>query len=189
MIFSFLGIFSIPIIFGVNIILNSLVGPESAYKLAFTTSASVTLSTILMLIILLRKCPEISRKKLGIAGLKITLATVFIKYVLSSGMKMGRLSSYASTVQTLVILIIIAVVSLAVYIVLLYLEGVEEIGDMFGISANRVGHIANQNQLKQSAYGEYQRSKSEYSSKEVDTWRYYEAAIPVFARLLRDNIA
>lgn len=65
----------------------------------------------------------------------------------------------------------------------------KEIGDMFGISANRVGHIANQNQLKQPAYGEYQRSKSEYSSKEVDTWRYYEAAIPVFARLLSDNIA
>ena len=65
----------------------------------------------------------------------------------------------------------------------------KEIGDMFGISANRVGHIANQNQLKQSAYGEYQRSKSEYSSKEVDTWRYYEAAIPVFARLLSGNIA
>ena len=65
----------------------------------------------------------------------------------------------------------------------------KEIGDMFGISANRVGHIANQNQLKQPAYGEYQRSKSEYSSKEVDTWRYYEAAIPVFARLLSDTIA
>lgn len=123
----------------VNIILNSLVGPESAYQLAFTTSASVTLSTILMLIILLRKCPEISRKKLGIAGLKMTLATVFMKYVLSSGMKMGRLSSYASTVQTLVILIIIAVVSLAVYIVLLYLEGVEEIGDMFAM-IKRKGH-------------------------------------------------
>ena len=60
----------------------------------------------------------------------------------------------------------------------------KEIGDMFGISANKVGHIANQNQLKQPAYGEYQRSKSEYSSKEVDTWRYYEAAIPVFAKLL-----
>ena len=60
---------------------------------------------------------------------------------------------------------------------------------MFGISANKVGHIANQNQLKQPAYGEYQRSKSEYSSKEVDTWRYYEAVIPVFAKLLNSNIA
>lgn len=65
----------------------------------------------------------------------------------------------------------------------------KDIGDMFGISANKVGHIANQNHLKQPIYGEYQRSKSEYSSKEVDTWRYYEAAIPVFAKLLSDNIA
>lgn len=59
-----------------------------------------------------------------------------------------------------------------------------EIGDMFNISANKVGRIANMNGLKVSEYGEYYRSKSEHSSKEVDTWVYFDSVIPVFAKLL-----
>lgn len=65
----------------------------------------------------------------------------------------------------------------------------KEIGDMFGISANKVGRIANLHGLKVSEYGEYYRSQSEHSNKEVDTWVYYDSVIPVFARLLGTNIA
>lgn len=60
----------------------------------------------------------------------------------------------------------------------------KEIGAMFNISANKVGRIANMNGLKVSEYGEYYRSKSEHSNKEVDTWVYFDSVIPVFAELL-----
>ena len=60
----------------------------------------------------------------------------------------------------------------------------KEIGELFGISANKVGRLANLHGLKVSEYGEYYRSKSEYSNKEVDTWVYYDSVIPVLAQLL-----
>lgn len=60
----------------------------------------------------------------------------------------------------------------------------KEIGELFDISANKVGRIANMHGLKVSEYGEYYRSKSEYSNKEVDTWVYYDSVIPVFAQIL-----
>lgn len=59
-----------------------------------------------------------------------------------------------------------------------------EIGEMFGISANKVGRIANEHHLKTEEYGEYRRSKSEHSVKEVDTWVYFESVIPEFERIL-----
>ena len=65
----------------------------------------------------------------------------------------------------------------------------KDIGEMFGISANMVGRIANTNGLKVPEYGEYYRSKSEYSNKEVDTWVYFDSVIPVFAKLLGKSIA
>ena len=65
----------------------------------------------------------------------------------------------------------------------------KELGEMFGVSANKVGRIANLHGLKVSEYGEYYRSKSEYSNKEVDTWVYYDSVIPVFAQLLGKIIA
>lgn len=53
-----------------------------------------------------------------------------------------------------------------------------EVGKILGISANRVGKLANKHNLKTPTYGEYYRSKSKYSDKEVDTWVYYENIIP-----------
>lgn len=53
-----------------------------------------------------------------------------------------------------------------------------EIGNILGITANRVGKLANKHNLKTPEYGEYYRSKSKYSNKEVDTWVYYENIIP-----------
>ena len=57
----------------------------------------------------------------------------------------------------------------------------KEIGKMFGVSANRIGKLANAHKLKTPEYGKLFYSKSEHSVKEVETWRYYKTAIPVFA--------
>lgn len=60
----------------------------------------------------------------------------------------------------------------------------QEIGDMFGISANKVGRIANQNNLKTEQYGEYRRDKSRHSAHECDTWVYYDTVIPMFEKII-----
>ena len=57
----------------------------------------------------------------------------------------------------------------------------KEIGKMFGVSANRIGKLANAHKLKTSEYGKLFYSKSEHSVKEVETWRYYDSVIPVFS--------
>lgn len=65
----------------------------------------------------------------------------------------------------------------------------KDIGDMFGISSNKVGRIANKHGLKTDKYGEYRRSKSEYSTKEVDTWVYFDTVIPVLEGILGMEVA
>ncbi|WP_417151399.1 Bro-N domain-containing protein [Phascolarctobacterium faecium] len=60
-----------------------------------------------------------------------------------------------------------------------------DIGKMLGISANKIGKIANQYNLKTPQYGKLFYSKSEYSCKEVETFRYYECAIPKFREILK----
>lgn len=59
-----------------------------------------------------------------------------------------------------------------------------EIGAMFGVSSQKVGSIANRHGLKTREYGEFYRDKSPYSSKEVDSFRYYDSAVPAFKKLL-----
>ena len=58
-----------------------------------------------------------------------------------------------------------------------------EIGKMFGVSANKIGKLANMHKLKTPEYGKLFYSKSEHSVKEVETWRYYESVIPVFEKI------
>lgn len=65
----------------------------------------------------------------------------------------------------------------------------KEIGDMFGISANKVGRIANQHRLKTAPFGEFRRDKSKYSSHECDTWVYFDTVIPEFERILGIGVA
>lgn len=60
-----------------------------------------------------------------------------------------------------------------------------DIGKMLGISANKIGKIANQYNLKTPQYGKLFYSKSEYSCKEIETFRYYECAIPKFREILK----
>ncbi len=58
-----------------------------------------------------------------------------------------------------------------------------EIGAMFGVSAHKIGKLANAHKLKTPEYGKLFYSKSEHSVKEVETWRYYESVIPVFEKI------
>ena len=60
----------------------------------------------------------------------------------------------------------------------------EEIGKQLGISGNKVGRMANKYNLKTDEYGKYYHDKSKYSSKEVESFRYYDSIIPVLRKLL-----
>lgn len=60
-----------------------------------------------------------------------------------------------------------------------------EIGERLGISANKVGKIANANNLKTAEYGERVWDKSQHSNRQVETWRYYENVLPVLEKFLR----
>ena len=60
----------------------------------------------------------------------------------------------------------------------------KEIGAMFGVSAHKIGKLANAHHLKTAVYGKLFYSKSEYSAKEVETWRYYDSVIGAFEVIL-----
>ena len=62
-----------------------------------------------------------------------------------------------------------------------------EIGDVLGISANKVGRIANAYGLKTDEFGMLYLSKSEHGPKQVETWRYYEKAIDKFKSILENE--
>ena len=63
----------------------------------------------------------------------------------------------------------------------------KEVGDMLGISANKVGRIANAHGLKTDDYGMLYLSKSEHGPKQVETWRYYDCAIDKFKSILENE--
>lgn len=52
-----------------------------------------------------------------------------------------------------------------------------EIGKELGISANMVGRLANSNNLKTEEFGMWVMDKSRHSSKEVQSFRYYDTVI------------
>lgn len=52
-----------------------------------------------------------------------------------------------------------------------------QLGKMLGISANKIGRIVNDNNMKTDEYGEYYLDKSPYSSKQVQSFRYNEKAL------------
>ncbi|NCE63710.1 toxin Bro [Pseudoflavonifractor sp. 524-17] len=59
-----------------------------------------------------------------------------------------------------------------------------EIGVALGISAHKVGTMTNSNGLKTDKYGKWFVDKSAHSSKEVQSFRYYESIIPILRELL-----
>lgn len=63
----------------------------------------------------------------------------------------------------------------------------KELGEALGISANKVGRIANAHGLKTDEYGMLYLSKSEYSDKQVETWRYYDCVIDKFKSILENE--
>ena len=60
----------------------------------------------------------------------------------------------------------------------------KEIGDILGISAHRVGVLANQHGLKDDRYGQWFKDKSPYGDKEVSTFRYYASAVEKMREVL-----
>lgn len=60
-----------------------------------------------------------------------------------------------------------------------------EIGKKLGISANKVGALANRHGLKTPEYGAWFVDKSPYSSKEVRAFRYFDNVVPVLEELLQ----
>lgn len=59
----------------------------------------------------------------------------------------------------------------------------KEAGDMLGISANKVGRIANANGLKTPEYGRYVADKAKGSDKEVQSFRYNENGVKALQEL------
>ena len=59
-----------------------------------------------------------------------------------------------------------------------------EIGELLGITANRVGLLTNRHGLKTEQYGQWFKDKSRYGNKEVSSFRYFERVIPVLKDLL-----
>lgn len=62
----------------------------------------------------------------------------------------------------------------------------KEIGDMLGISANMVGRLANQHNLKTSEFGKWFYDKAKHSDKQVETFRYYEKVVPILKSLIHE---
>jgi Rha family phage regulatory protein len=61
-----------------------------------------------------------------------------------------------------------------------------EIGKMLGgITANMVGRLTNKHNLKTPEYGEWFMDKSKYSSRETETFRYYETVLEPLRAILR----
>lgn len=59
-----------------------------------------------------------------------------------------------------------------------------EIGRMLGTSAQKIGSLANKNNLKTHEFGEWFRDKSPHSNKEVDTFRYNDRGVQRFREIL-----
>lgn len=64
----------------------------------------------------------------------------------------------------------------------------EEVGMMLGgVSANKVGRIANKNGLKAPEYGVEVWDKSKHSAKQVPVWRYNDRAVERFREIMREE--
>lgn len=59
----------------------------------------------------------------------------------------------------------------------------KEVGEMLGVTAQRIGRIANLNNMKTDEFGEFYKDKSPYSSKEVDVFRYNDKTVEQFKKL------
>lgn len=60
-----------------------------------------------------------------------------------------------------------------------------EVGEQLGISANMVGRLAKQHNLKTDQYGEWFHDKSRYSDKQVPSFRYKACAVDKLREILK----
>ncbi|WP_421218744.1 phage antirepressor N-terminal domain-containing protein [Aeromonas jandaei] len=59
-----------------------------------------------------------------------------------------------------------------------------EVGDKCGISANKVGRLANEHNLKTEQYGKFFLDKSRNSTKQVETFRYNELGLQAISKII-----
>ena len=59
-----------------------------------------------------------------------------------------------------------------------------EVGAMLGVSANKIGRIANANGLKTEEYGEWFKDKAKNADKEVPSFRYNDKGVAKLKELL-----
>ena len=59
-----------------------------------------------------------------------------------------------------------------------------EVGDMLGVSAQKIGRIANANNLKTEQNGKFFLDKSAHSNKQVETFRYNNEGVQVLRQLI-----
>lgn len=60
-----------------------------------------------------------------------------------------------------------------------------ELAELLGVTANKIGILANRHNLKTEKYGAWFNDKAKHCDKEVQSFRYYPSVIPI----LRDLIA
>lgn len=59
-----------------------------------------------------------------------------------------------------------------------------EVGEMLGVSAQKIGRVANANNLKTNAHGKFFLDKSAHSSKQVEAFRYNAEGIKALRHLI-----
>ena len=59
-----------------------------------------------------------------------------------------------------------------------------EVGKLLGVSANKIGRLANANGLKVEPYGEFRLDKARHSSKQVESFHYSSAGVERLRELL-----
>lgn len=62
-----------------------------------------------------------------------------------------------------------------------------EVGKMVGVSANKIGKLANAHGMKTDEFGAWYHDKSPYSSHEVDTFRYNDKAVEKFREIIGEE--
>ena len=62
-----------------------------------------------------------------------------------------------------------------------------ELGNLIGVTGNKIGRLANKHNLKTDDYGYYVHDKAKYSNKEIPNFVYFEHAIEKFKKLLEEE--
>lgn len=62
-----------------------------------------------------------------------------------------------------------------------------EVGSILGVSANKIGSLANKLNLKTEEYGKWYVDKSKYSNKEVNSFRYNQKAVDALKKAITEE--